>query len=327
MSKDRNLLAACEDIKVVDCTLRDGGLMNNFNFSDDFVKALWRADIDAGVDYVEFGYRASKKMFKPEEFGKWKFCDEQDLQKIVSSVDSTVVQPKVAIMADAGRCEYKSDILPREKSAVDLVRVACYIHQIPLAIDMIEDAKAKGYEVTCNLMALSKINTDDLMLGLDLISKSSVDGVYIVDSFGNLYPEQIERYVSFYKKILEDKGKFLGFHGHNNQQLAFANTIEACKDGVNFLDASVNGLGRGAGNCHLEMLLSFLKNPKYKVVPILDLIQTQILKMKNEGLTYGYDIPYLLTSAMNCHPRAAIQFIKDRRVDYSTFLKEMQETY
>ena len=102
--------------------------MNNFNFSDDFVKALWRADIDAGVDYVEFGYRASKKMFKPEEFGKWKFCDEQDLQKIVSSVDSTVVKPKVAIMADAGRCEYKSDILPREKSAVDLVRVACYIH-------------------------------------------------------------------------------------------------------------------------------------------------------------------------------------------------------
>jgi len=99
------------------------------------------------------------------------------------------------------------------------------------------------------------------------------------------------------------------------------------KTGANFLDATVNGLGRGAGNCHLEILLSFLKNPKYHVVPILDFIEKHILPMKAAGVAYGYDIPYLLTSAMNCHPRAAIQFIKDKRTDYSNFLKEMQETY
>ena len=326
-NKERNLLAACEDIKVVDCTIRDGGLVNNFEFTDEFVRDLYTANAEAGVDYMEFGYKASKQMFNEKDFGKWKFCNEKDLQSIVGLPNESRNGPKVAVMADAGRTDYKTDILPRDKSVVDLVRVACYIHQIPLAIDMIEDAKAKGYEVTCNLMALSKISTDDLMLGLDLISKSNVDGVYIVDSFGNLYPEQIERYVGLYSKALKENGKFLGFHGHNNQQLAFANTIEACKDGVDYLDAAVNGLGRGAGNCHLEMLLSFLKNPKYKVVPILDLIQKHILKMKEEGLTYGYDIPYLLTSAMNCHPRAAIQFIKDKRSDYSNFLKEMQETY
>jgi len=111
---------------------------------------------------------------------------------------------KVAIMADAGRCDYKTDILPREESVVDLVRVACYIHQIPLAIEMIEDAKSKGYEVTCNLMALSKISTDDLNTGLDLISKSHVDGIYIVDSFGNLYPEQIKKYTETYLKFADE---------------------------------------------------------------------------------------------------------------------------
>ena len=323
-TNERNLLASYDEIRVVDATIRDGGLCNNFEFSDEFVKDLYEANIKAGVDYMEFGYKASKQMFSEKDFGKWKFCNEEDIRAIVGENQSPM---KIAVMADAGRCDYKTDILPKKDSVIDLVRVACYIHQIPLAIDMIEDAKAKGYEVTCNLMALSKINTDDLTTGLDLISKSSVDGVYIVDSFGNLYPEQIKKYVEFYSNVMKPKGKFIGFHGHNNQQLAFANTIEACKYGTDYLDVTVNGLGRGAGNCHSEILLSFLKNPKYHVVPILDFIQKHILKMRAEGLSYGYDIPYLLTSAMNCHPRAAIQFIKDKRSDYSNFLKEMQETY
>ena len=326
MSKEeRNLLAAYDEIKVVDATIRDGGLVNNFEFTDEFVRDLYEANIAAGVDYMEFGYKASKTMFNEKDFGKWKFCNEDSIRSIVG--DRKTSSMKVAVMADAGRCDYKIDILPREKSVVDLVRVACYIHQIPLAIDMVNDAKDKGYEVTCNLMALSKVGTDDLLTGLDLISKSKADGIYIVDSFGNLYPEQIKKYTELFLGIAEKSNKFVGFHGHNNQQLAFANTIESVKVGANYLDATVNGLGRGAGNCHLEILLSFLKNPKYKVVPILDFIQKHILKMRKEGLVYGYDIPYLLTSAMNCHPRAAIQFIKDKREDYSNFLKEMQETY
>lgn len=321
---ERNLLASYKEIRVVDATLRDGGLCNDFKFTDDFVKDLYEANVKAGIDYMEFGYKASKQMFNEADFGKWKFCNEEAIREVVGE---NRTQMKIAVMADAGRCDYKTDIIEKKNSVVDLVRVACYIHQIPLAIDMIEDAKSKGYEVTCNLMALSKISTDELKIGLELIANSSVDGVYIVDSFGNLFPEQIEKYVKLYLEIFKAKGKFLGFHGHNNQQLAFANTIEACKHGTDYLDVTVNGLGRGAGNCHSELILSALRNPKYNVVPILDFIQKHILKLRVEGLTYGYDIPYLLTSAMNCHPRAAIQFIKDKRVDYSNFLKEIQETY
>lgn len=210
---ERNLLASYKEIRVVDATLRDGGLCNDFKFTDDFVKDLYEANLKAGIDYMEFGYKASKQMFNEADFGKWKFCNEEAIREVVGENKTSM---KIAVMADAGRCDYKTDIIEKKDSVVDLVRVACYIHQIPLAIDMIEDAKSKGYEVTCNLMALSKISTDELKIGLDLIADSSVDGVYIVDSFGNLFPEQIEKYVKLYLDIFKEKGKFLGFHGHNN---------------------------------------------------------------------------------------------------------------
>lgn len=151
---DRNMMNYCPDIKVFDATLRDGGLVNNFGFSDEFVRDLYQANVAAGVDYMEFGYRTLKNMFKVSDFGKWKFTDEADLRAIVGDNKTPL---KIAVMADAGRCDYKTDIQPKKDSVVDVIRVACYIHQIPLAIDMIEDAKAKGYEVTCNLMAVSKV--------------------------------------------------------------------------------------------------------------------------------------------------------------------------
>ena len=118
------------------------------------------------------------------------------------------------------------------------------IHQIPTAIDMIEDAKAKGYEVSVNIMAVSKVNSDDLTTGLELLAQSSVDMIYLVDSFGSFYPEQITSLSQKYVGIAKENDKVVGMHAHNNQQLAFANTIEACRNGVDILDATVNEIGR-----------------------------------------------------------------------------------
>ena len=135
------------DIKVLDCTLRDGGLVNNFRFTDEFVKALYQANVQAGVDYMEFGYKASKDIFKVEDFGKWKFCDEEAIREIVGNNETDL---KIAVMTDVGRTDYKKDIIDRKDSVIDLVRTATYIHQIPSAIEMIEDAKNKGYETSAN---------------------------------------------------------------------------------------------------------------------------------------------------------------------------------
>ncbi|EOS21246.1 hypothetical protein C806_04562 [Lachnospiraceae bacterium 3-1] len=316
----RTLMDYCPDIKVMDCTLRDGGLVNNFSFTDEFVRDLYEANIKAGVDYMEFGYKASKELFDPKGFGKWKFCDEKDIRAIVGENKSPL---KISIMADVGRCDYKKDIPVKKDSVVDMVRVATYIHQIPTAVEMIEHLKKKGYEVSVNIMAVSKVNTDDLDAGLELLSRSSVDTIYLVDSFGSFYPEQITKLSQKYVEVAAAAGKNVGIHAHNNQQLAFANTIEACRMGVSLLDATVSGMGRGAGNCYMESLLSFLKNPKYDEIPIIRFVEKHMLKLKAEGAVWGYDIPYLVTGILNSHPSTAIKFIKEQRTDYCNFMQEL----
>lgn len=309
-----------KEIKVLDVTLRDGGLVNDFYFSDELVKALYQANIKAGVDYMEFGYKASTEMFDIDKFGKWKFCKDEDIRAIVGENDTDM---KISIMADVGRCDYKKDIINREESPIDMIRVATYINTIPAAVDMIEDAAAKGYETTCNIMAISNAQEKDVETALEILGKTPVETFYIVDSYGSIYPEQMARIVDLYKEVADKYGKNLGVHAHNNQQLAFANTIEAVGDGVDYLDASYQGMGRGAGNCAMELLLGFLKNPKYKVYPVFQFVEQHMTKLKEEGAVWGFDLQYLMTGLLNQHPRTAIEFTKEKRKDYSEFYKEL----
>jgi 4-hydroxy 2-oxovalerate aldolase len=269
---------------------------------------------------MEFGYKASKEIFDVTKFGKWKFCDEESIRGIVGDNPSDM---KLAVMADVGRCDYKKDIIDKKDSVIDLVRVATYVHQMPAALDMIEDAKAKGYEVTCNIMAVSNAKEADIDQALEMVGQSSVDGIYIVDSYGALYPEQIRQIADKYMEIGEKYGKFIGIHAHNNQQLAFANTIESVARGVSYLDATMMSMGRGAGNCAMELLISFLKNPKYNIYPILKFLEEYMLPLKKEGVVWGYDIPYLLTGRLNQHPSAAIDYTKAGRSDFADFYTDL----
>lgn len=316
MERKGNLLSYRPDIQVFDATIRDGGLVNNFKFSDEFVKALYLANLKAGVEYMEFGYKASKDIFNPEEFGDWKFCDEDALRRIVGNNETDL---KIAVMADVGRCDLKRDLLPREESVIDMVRIATYIHTMPAAIEMIEYCHKLGYETTCNIMAVSKTNTDDIDAALNMLEQSPVDVIYLVDSYGSLFPEQIQGLTKQYLEHAERSGKKVGIHAHNNQQLAFANTIEACSMGASFLDATVGSMGRGAGNCAMELLIGFLKNPKYNLSPILRFYEDYILLLRKQGLVWGYDVQYLLTGKLNLHPSSAIEFTKDNRTDYAEF--------
>ncbi len=320
MKEISKLMDYREDVKVLDATLRDGGLVNDFFFTDEFVKDLYRANVKAGVDYMEFGYKASKELFDVTKFGKCKFCDDEYIRSIVGDNDTDL---KIAVMADVGRCDYKNDIHNRSDSPIDLIRVATYLNTIPAAVNMIEDAAAKGYEVSCNIMAISNSQEGDLKAALDILGKSPVDVFYIVDSFGSLYPEQIARVADIYLEAASKYSKKVGIHAHNNQQLAFANTIEAVGDGVDWLDGTYAQMGRGAGNCAMELLLGFLRNPKYNVYPVIKFIEKHINKLREDGVVWGYDIQYLLTGLLNQHPRTAIQFTKDNRKDYAEFYNEI----
>lgn len=320
MKELSKLMGYRSSVRVVDATLRDGGLVNDFYFTDEFAKALYQTNIKAGVDYMEFGYKASKEMFDESKFGKWKFCKDEDIRAVVGENNTDL---KIAVMADVGRCDYKQDIINRSDSPIDLIRVATYLHTIPGAVDMIEDAKNKGYEVSCNIMAISNSQESDLRFALDTLGQSPVDVLYIVDSFGSLYPEQIARIADIYMEFANKYNKKVGMHAHNNQQLAFANTIEAVGDGVDWLDATYASMGRGAGNCAMELLLGLLRNPKYNIYPAIQFAEQHMNKLKEEGVVWGYDLQYLMTGLLNQHPRTAIQFTKEHRKDYAEFYKEI----
>jgi len=240
------------ELKVLDCTIRDGGLINDHMFEDELVKAVYDTCVDAGIDYMEIGYKNSSKIFAKDKFGAWKHCDEEDLRRIVGENETSL---KLAAMADAGKSDYHEDILPKQQSVLDVIRVATYVHQIPDAVDMIKNAHDKGYEVTCNLMAVSIVQEPELDQALEVLAETPVSAIVVVDSFGALYAEQIEGLVKKYSAAIDGSGKQVGIHAHNNQQLAFANTIEAIIHGANWADATMAGIGRGAGNCPMELLL------------------------------------------------------------------------
>ncbi|MCE9615989.1 MAG: aldolase catalytic domain-containing protein [Lentisphaerae bacterium] len=299
-----DLISYRPDIKVLDCTVRDGGLCNDHQFDDTFVKRIFNTDVAAGVDYIELGYKCSKRIYAPADFGRWKFCDENDLRRIVGDTPAPI---KIAVMADAERTDYHTDILPKDKSVIDCVRVACYINQIPTAMDMIKDAHDKGYETMMQLMAVSIVPEDQIKAALDIIAKSPAAGVYLVDSFGALYSEQVRKFTKMYLAAMEGTGKDVGFHGHNNLQLGFANTIEAIVSGANRVDATISGLGRGAGNCQLELILGFLRNPKFNLRPVLECCRDVFVPLSKK-MDWGYSIPYAITGRLNRHPRDAMKW-------------------
>ena len=290
------------ELKILDCTVRDGGLINDHMFEDGLVKAVYDTCVEAGVDYMELGYKASKKLFAPDKFGVWKYCDEDQIRRVIGDNDTSL---KLTAMADAEKTDYQTDILPKNESILDVIRVATYVHQIPTAVDMINDAFDKGYEVACNLMAVSTVQDIELHQALDVIVKTPVSTVVVVDSFGSLYAEQIELLVKNYMKAIEGTNKEVGIHAHNNQQLAFANTIEAIIHGANRVDATVAGIGRGAGNCPMELLIGFLRNPKYRIRPYLKVLEECFVDLRKE-LEWGPLVPYILTGQLNQHPRPAI---------------------
>ncbi len=314
------------EIKVLDCTIRDGGLMNNHQFSNELVRKVYKSATAAGVDYIELGYKADESQFDRSQYGPMKFCSEKDLDAIINgNSNSGDHKCKLSVMVDIGRVN-PDDIIPKSESHIDMMRVASYVKDIDKAINLVNLFKGKGYETTINIMAVSHARERELDEALIQVEKESgVDVVYLVDSFGALYSEQIAYLAKKYKELMPTRE--IGIHAHNNQQLAFSNTIEAIICNVNYLDGTIYGIGRAAGNCPLELLLGFLKNPKFDLRPIIDLIGTEFINIRQE-IEWGYVIPYMITGVMDVHPRSGMALLNsDKRDEYLEFYDKLtQET-
>jgi 4-hydroxy 2-oxovalerate aldolase len=307
-----------EQIKVLDCTIRDGGLMNNHDFDIRFVRQVYKALSEAGIDYMEIGYKNSRRLFNPKEYGKWKFCDDQDIREVIQDIPS---KTKISVMVDVDRVDIE-DVVPKKDSPVDMIRVATYVKDVDKAIYLANHFADKGYETAVNIMAISRALDNELNECLQQLEKEcKAQIVYIVDSFGSLYQETTEFLIKKAKSIL--KSKEVGIHAHNNQQLAFGNTIEAIIHNANYVDGSVFGLGRAAGNCPTELILGFLKNPKYDIRPILDVISKEFVPLQKE-IEWGYFIPYAITGILDEHPRTAIALREsDKKENYREYYESL----
>ncbi len=306
------------ELKVVDCTIRDGGLINKWQFSKEMVRKVFQAVSASGIDYMEMGYRASAKMFPPTEFGPWRFTTDEDVREIIGD---TQTGTKLGVMVDIGRVE-PEDIAHVDESPLDFIRVATYLKDVDKAIWLANHVNEKGYESFINIMAISTVNDYNLAEGLRQIqNETTVSAVTVVDSYGSLYQDDVSHLINMFNENL--KAPKTGFHGHNNLQLGFANTIEALEKGASYCDATITGIGRAAGNCPLELLLAWLKNPKYSLEPILQCIQDVFVDLRKQ-IEWGYLMPYMITGMLNEHPRVAIALRNSPEKDqYADFFRKL----
>ena len=285
------------NVRVLDCTIRDGGICNQWAFSREWVKETFEALVKSGVDIMEIGYQTTPGVFDRATHGPWRFCDEADLKAVARKTNM-----KLSCMVDVGRIRVE-DLRPADKSLVDVIRVACYAHQIEDAIILAHAAQDLGYEVFCNVMAVTTCTPQEVDHFLEALRNSRVPNIAVVDSFGALYPHQLRYLVRKYKNWLRPDQK-VGVHLHNNQEQAFANSIAAIDEGADFVDASLFGMGRGAGNCPLELLMLYLDDSDHNVLPLFALID-KYAALRDE-LKWGYQAPYAITGWHNLHPRSAI---------------------
>ena len=297
--------------QIIDCTIRDGGLVNNWDFSVEFVRQLYDTLDKAGVEYMEVGYKNSPKLLKgADQSGPWRFLNDDFLREVIGEKRTT----KLSALVDIGRVD-ESDVLPRSESMLDLIRVACYARDVDKAIELVKLFNERGYETSLNIMALSNVMESELLGAFELIKGSPVDIVYVVDSFGSLDNTNIADFVDKFQSHLPNKQ--LGIHAHNNLQLAFSNTLLAAGKGAMYLDSSVYGMGRAAGNCNTELLVSQLKNPKYQVRPVIEFIERYMIDMRSKW-EWGYLIPYMITGALDEHPRTAMALLSSADRDKYT---------
>lgn len=283
---------------MLDCTVRDGGFANGWDFPVDFVSALYRALDEAGLDSMEVGFANARERWDVPDPRPWQSVTEALLRKAVP----TKARTKLAVMVDVWGVP-DGPVARRRNGALDLVRVAGRLRNLDAALDLVARFHHAGYETSFNLLAVAEIPPAELDRALARIAGSPAGVVYVVDSYGHLDPRVVCGLVERFRQALP--GKAIGFHGHNNRQLALANTLAALESGATFVDASLLGMGRGAGNCPLELLVGLLDPSHSSLVPLLRFVEDH--RTAFARARWGYSVPLMLTGLLNRHPREATE--------------------
>lgn len=296
------------NLKVLDVTLRDGGCVNDFNFGQTYMEKILDAQEASGVEIIEMGYIDEKK---GSESDRTQYINEQVIPKSILRHKKSGVT--YVAMIDYGKFNV-DNLRPRTDNGIDGIRMAFHKKNrfdiITLGNKIIE----KGYKFYIQPMVTLRYSDTELLELIDLVNKGipEASGFYIVDSFGEMRPNDMSRMLNLVDHNLISS-MALGLHSHNNMQLSYSNAMVMLQFPTTrdiMLDCSIMGMGKGAGNLNTELLLEHLNlfyGKHYKVAPLLEVIDKVINQLHDE-FYWGYAPEYYLSSANHCTPSYASHF-------------------
>lgn len=286
----------------LDCTLRDGGYYNNWEFREDIINEYLSALEKINIDYVEIGFRIIEK-FKnkgPMAYSEEKFLKKLKIPKkinigiMVNASDLLNSEENVDLLI-------KKNFIHKKKSVIKLIRIACHFHELEKVIKFSKKLKELGYQIGINLMQISEKKNNEIVLATNIINKIKPKVLYFADSLGSLDTKKTLNLI----RVLRKKWKGdLGIHTHDNMQNALKNSLEALKNGVKWIDTTVTGMGRGPGNTKTEIaILEFEKNfhKKINILPLLNLIKNRFKKLQTK-YSWGTNTYYYLAGLWGIHP-------------------------
>ncbi len=294
-------------IELLDCTLRDGGYINNWIFGEKNINMICEKIYDSKIDYIELGYIDEDAT---DNRDSTKFSSFEAIKKIKSPSKKNIC------MIDYGKFSIENVPLQEEVNIWG-IRVAFTKKDLKEVISYCKKLKNKGYKVFVQPMVTATYSEEELKILLEEVNNLEPYAVYIVDSFGYMNNSNIIELMKEYDKKLKSNIK-IGFHAHNNLQLAFSNAITFISNRNQrdiIIDCSVLGIGRGAGNLCTELIAKYLG--KYQTDNLLIVIDKYLRELKKDK-KWGYSIEYYLSAVNNCHPNYAKYLSEKDNIDSTT---------
>lgn len=308
------------NIQVLDCTLRDGGYINEWGFENYQISKIIDSLESSNIDIIECGYLNDKK---GEEENSTLFKDLSLVDKFISSSNEN--SSKKVVMINFG--DFKVENLPEKKEVnIDGIRLAFHKKDLEAALEAAKIISNRGYELYVQPMITKNYNDLEFLKVLERINQLNPYAFYIVDSFGSMTLKEFTRYLNLADNNLNEAIR-LGYHSHNNMQLAFSNAISLCVANLNrgvILDSSIYGIGRGAGNLNTELIIDFLNktfNTNYQTMPLLEVIDRFLNSLMNYN-PWGFSPAQFLSASFNCHPNYA-SYLINKNTKHITEINQM----
>lgn len=308
-------------IKMLDCTLRDGGYYTDWDFDDQIVESYCKAIAKLPVEYIEIGYRNESKL---GYFGQYYFLPTSTVKRIKNLLSP---QQKISVMLnckDIKSIDALQNLISDLKGLVDLIRLTSPIDKVNEVMPFVKAIKDMGFETAINLMYLSKWTKEDVQKMVLQVKdhEDQISYLYLVDSYGGVTPNQIR---DLLKEIRNNKINIpLGFHGHNNMELALANSIVCVEENVQIVDATILGMGRGAGNLKTELFLIYLKQNKACSFEYSDLsaIVSSFYGLLEE-YKWGTNFPYMISGSKSLPQQDIMDLLSTNRYSVDDIIGKM----